>query len=153
MARTKRTTTDPRSAFPIRRMILLDVVLLTTLRLIPNEVLCRRLIHRSAWKVNSANFVCREFLDPLCARTCYNCIYYRVNLSRCRRAATCLPTRLGLATHPTKVPPGRNALPMKRREKGVQAYGADTRTPPSTLREPRNAVRYCLRVASSLSSP
>src|SRR5215208_5396956 len=34
-------------------------------------------------------------------RTCYNCIYYRVNLSRCGRAATCLPTRLGLASHPT----------------------------------------------------
>jgi hypothetical protein len=54
MARTKRTTTDHRSTFPIRRMILLDVLLLTTLRLIPNEVLCRRLIHRSAWKGYSA---------------------------------------------------------------------------------------------------
>src|SRR5215212_8698275 len=52
MARTKRTTTNPRSAFPIRRMILLDVLLLTTLRLIPDGVscLCRRLIHRSAWR-------------------------------------------------------------------------------------------------------
>src|SRR5215204_7325192 len=86
-------------------------------------------------------------------RTCYNCIYYRVNLSRCGRAATCLPTRLGLASHPTKVPPGSNALPNKRREKGVKAYGADPRARPSTLREPRNAVRYCLRVASGRSSP
>jgi nucleotide-binding universal stress UspA family protein len=37
-------------------MILLDVLLLTMLRLIPNEVLCRRLIHRSAWKGNSPKF-------------------------------------------------------------------------------------------------
>src|SRR5215210_9207295 len=50
MARTKRTTTDHRSTFPICLMILLDVLLLTTLRLIPTEVLCRRLIHRSAWR-------------------------------------------------------------------------------------------------------
>ena len=40
------------------------------------------------------------------------------------------------------MPPGTNALPIKRREKGVKAYGADPRTRPSTLREPRNAVRY-----------
>src|SRR5215204_7066628 len=92
-------------------------------------------------------------MDPLCARTCYNCIYYRVNLSRCGRAATRLPTRLGLASHPTKVPPGTNALPIKRREKGVKAYGADPRTPPSTLRAPRNAVRYNLRVASGFRRP
>jgi hypothetical protein len=39
---------------------------------------------------------------------------------------------------------------MKRREKEVQAYGADTRTPPSTLREPRNALWQVLRVASGL---
>src|SRR5215208_4309134 len=39
-------------------MILLEVRLLTTLRLIPNEVLCfcRTLIHPSAWKGNSAKF-------------------------------------------------------------------------------------------------
>src|SRR5215208_6556140 len=39
--------TNPRSGLQIRRMILLAVVLLTTLRLIPNGVLCmcRRLIH------------------------------------------------------------------------------------------------------------
>jgi len=44
-------------------MIVLEVVLLTTLRLIPNEVLClcRRLIHPSAWKGDSANFVLRAF--------------------------------------------------------------------------------------------
>ena len=43
----------------MRRMILLAVVLLTTLRLIPNEVLCmcRRLMHRIAWKVNSGTSV------------------------------------------------------------------------------------------------
>ena len=46
----------------------------------------------------SANFACTEFLDPLCARTCYNCIYYRVNLSRSRRAAPCISSSLGLAT-------------------------------------------------------
>src|SRR5215217_8614693 len=69
------------------------------------------------------------------------------------RIATCLPTRLGLASHPTNLPPGTNALPNKRREKGVKAYGADPPTRPSTLREPRNAVRYCLRVASGLRSP
>src|SRR4028118_64217 len=57
-ARTKRATTNPRSAFPILRMSLLGILLLTTLRLIPDGVLClcRRLIHRSAWKANSANF-------------------------------------------------------------------------------------------------
>src|SRR5215213_2738931 len=51
-ARTKRTTTNPRSGLQIRRMILLEVRLLTTLRLIPNEVLCfcRTLIHPSAWR-------------------------------------------------------------------------------------------------------
>jgi drug/metabolite transporter superfamily protein YnfA len=39
-------------------MMLLDVVLLITLRLISNGVLCMclRLIHRSAWKVYSANY-------------------------------------------------------------------------------------------------
>src|SRR5215213_2753927 len=62
-ARANRTTTNPRSGLQIRRMILLDVVLLTTLRLIPNEVLCfcRRLIHPSAWKGYSANFAFTEF--------------------------------------------------------------------------------------------
>jgi hypothetical protein len=39
-----------------------------------------------------------EFLDPLCPRICYNCIYYRVNLSRTRRAAPCFPSSLGPAT-------------------------------------------------------
>src|SRR4028118_621983 len=51
-ARTKRAPTNPRSAFPILRMFLLAVLLLTTLRLIPNWILClwRRLIHPSAWR-------------------------------------------------------------------------------------------------------
>src|SRR5215210_3039148 len=64
-ARAKRTTTNPTSAIPIRRMILLAVVLLTTLRLIPNEVLClcRRLIHPSAWKEYSPKFAFREFWE------------------------------------------------------------------------------------------
>src|SRR5918998_5419059 len=66
MARTKRTTTDHRSTFPIRRMILLDVLLLTTLRLIPNEVLCRRLIHPSAQKRSACRKTpSRRFLPPL----------------------------------------------------------------------------------------
>src|SRR5215207_8132414 len=58
MARTKRATTNPRSGILIRRMSLLAVVLLTTLRLIPNGVpcLCRRPIHPRTWKRNSANF-------------------------------------------------------------------------------------------------
>src|ERR687890_2228562 len=63
MARTKKATTNPRSGLLIRRMILLDVLLLTTPRLNPNEVLCRALIHRSARKVNSANFVLTEFSE------------------------------------------------------------------------------------------
>ena len=45
-----------------------------------------------------------------------------------RRAATCLSTRLGVASYPTKTcrragTPSR----VKRREKGVKAYGADPR--------------------------
>jgi hypothetical protein len=31
-------------------------------------------------------------------KICYNCIYYRVNLSRCRRAASCALSSLGPAT-------------------------------------------------------
>src|SRR5215208_2442821 len=107
----------------------------------------------SAWTIDSANFACTEFLDALCARTCYNCIYYRVNLSRCRRAATCLPTRLGLASHPTKVPPGRNALPIKTAGERGKAYGADPRARRSPLREPRNPLWQGLRVASGLRRP
>src|SRR5215204_7196088 len=88
-ARTKRATTNPRSGLQIRRMILLDVLLLITLRLIPNEVLCmcRRLIHPSAWKMNSANFRCRGFSElgaswengPIVNRTAYVAIYSRVS--------------------------------------------------------------------------
>ena len=57
--------TKPRSAFPIRRMSLLAVLLLITLRLIPNEVLCRcqRLIQRSAWKARSRKFALMEFSE------------------------------------------------------------------------------------------
>jgi hypothetical protein len=39
-----------------------------------------------------------ERQQALCARICYNCIYYRVNLSRCGRAAPCFPSRPGPAT-------------------------------------------------------
>src|SRR5215218_4140478 len=121
-----------------------------------------RLIHQSAWKVNSPKFILPEGeagsqgpepMPPLYSSYhglgCKKHARY-VRSRRRSRIATCLPTRLGLASHPTKVPLGRNALPNKRREEGVKAYGADPRARPSPLREPRNAVRYCLRVASGL---
>src|SRR5215218_784482 len=65
-ARTKRATTNPRSGLQIRRMILLAVVLLTTLRLILKGgpvLVPKAFIHRSAWKGCSANFALRGFSE------------------------------------------------------------------------------------------
>src|ERR671912_498444 len=90
MARTKKATTNPRSGLQIRRMILLDVLLLTTPRLNPNEVLCRALIHRSAWKVNSANFVLTAFSEvPQLLTWCSDALSALANIHLPKTGVSC----------------------------------------------------------------